>query len=99
MDIASKKAIPAAGQAQSDADRRRSRRWKVFKDAQLYLGNGRSVRCVVRDLSENGARLQVPGNIVIPEIFQLHIKADRVTMTARRVWSTLDQMGVRFIEE
>lgn len=87
----------SAGELLPGHDRRRSRRWKVFKEGRIILGGGRSVPCVIRDISEEGARLQVPSNTVLPETFQLLVKPDEVMMPARRVWLTLDQVGVRFI--
>lgn len=87
-----------AGQVRPAHDRRRSRRWKVFKEGRLILAGDRSVPCVIRDISEEGARLQVPSNTVLPEVFQLLVKPDDVVMSARRVWITLDQVGVRFID-
>ena len=88
----------SAGEVSPAHDRRRSRRWKVFKEGRLILGGNRSVPCVICDISEEGARLQVPSNTVLPEIFQLLVKPDDVLMSARRIWITLDQVGVRFID-
>ena len=78
-------------------ERRKVRRWKVFKQAQLVLKSG-LVPCAIHDISEHGARLQIPANITLPETFQMLIRGDEIMVTARRVWSTLDQAGVRFID-
>jgi hypothetical protein len=78
-------------------ERRRERRWKVFKRAWLVLESG-LVPCAVRDITENGARLQVPTNVTLPESFRIFIMGDEVMMNARRVWSTLDEIGVRFTD-
>lgn len=87
-----------ARQAAADYDRRQARRWKVFKEGQLVLPGRQSIPCVIRDISESGARLQVPSNTVLPETFVLFIKADEVMMPARRIWITLDQVGIRFVD-
>src|SRR4051794_256613 len=78
-------------------ERRNARRWKIFKQAELVLKSG-AVTCIIRDISEHGARLQIPSNITLPETFQMFVKGDDVMMTVRHVWSTLDQVGVRFID-
>ena len=85
--------IPQPGHA----ERRTARRWKVFKKAWLIRESG-LVPCAIRDITEGGARLQLPNNVTLPETFRIFIEGDDVTMTAQRVWSTLDQMGVRFTD-
>jgi hypothetical protein len=88
---------PDSNPHQSEPDeRRRAPRWKVFKKAWLVLEGG-LVPCVVRDITDDGARLQIPSNVALPDSFRLFIAGDEVMMTAQRVWSTLDQVGVRFI--
>jgi hypothetical protein len=48
-------------------DRRKVHRRRVLKDARILLGNGRStMSCVVRDLSDFGARLQRRSRPICP---------------------------------
>jgi hypothetical protein len=52
---------------------RKVRRRRVFKAALIQLPGG-AVSCVVRDLSETGALLQVPSQLGIPHEFSLRIR-------------------------
>jgi hypothetical protein len=78
-------------------DRRKTRRHRVLKDARIILGNGRStMTCVVRDLSEIGARLQAPFTPDLPQSFMLMISGDGTMVPVKRVWWMGSQMGVKF---
>jgi hypothetical protein len=79
-------------------DRRAVRRQRVLKEARIILSNGRStMSCVVRDISEKGARLQASFTPDVPEIFMLLIPGEGTMIKARRMWLAGNQMGVRFI--
>jgi len=46
----------------------------VLKGEIRYDNGLRSTPCVIRDLSDSGARLELPGDIPIPEHFDLYIE-------------------------
>jgi hypothetical protein len=78
-------------------DRRKVRRQRVLKEARIILSNGRStMSCVIRDLSQSGARLQAPFTPEVPEKFMLLITGESTMVPARRVWWAGNQMGVKF---
>ena len=79
-------------------DRRTQPRYRVLKEARIILNKGPStMSCVVRDISEDGARLQAPFNPDLPETFELLISHDDTILKARRVWFSGNQMGIRFL--
>ena len=79
-------------------DRRKERRHRVLKEALIVLNNGHStMSCVVRDISEGGARLRVPWIYGLPEAFQLTIKGESQVREVRKVWAAGQEMGVRFV--
>src|SRR5215471_21001407 len=78
-------------------DRRKEQRHRVLKEALIVLNNGLSTMGVVRDISEGGARLRVPWTYGLPEVFQLAIKGESQIREVRKVWSTRQEMGVKFV--
>ena len=67
-----------------------------MKPATIVFDNGRArVPCLVRDLTEAGARLKVGPEAEVPELFELEIG----TAAPRRthvVWKADRQLGVAF---
>ncbi len=52
--------------------------------------------CVVRDISEIGARLGVSGSINAPDTFELFVELDGIWADCEVAWRRTDQIGVRF---
>lgn len=86
------------GQAEIDdretPDLRKSPRKKVLKAAKTYWPNGYSSECVVHDISETGARLELRGPV--PNIFDLVMDDDGWRRTCVVVWRRKLKVGVRF---
>ena len=78
------------------SDRRASPRRKTLKVGRTYWGNGYSVDCRVRNLSETGAQLQVCG--MVPNTFDLVIGEDQFRRSCAVVWRNCERVGVRFID-
>jgi hypothetical protein len=78
------------------ANRRVARRMRTLKKATIILKGGYSVYdCIIRNISDTGALLQV-GGIGIPSHFELRFDAPvpRHPCTVR--WRTETSMGVSF---
>jgi hypothetical protein len=76
-------------------DNRQAPRRRALKGASAVLPGGGIIDCVVKDLSDTGARLQVVNALSLPERFELHIpgaKSIQVTV----VWRKGRMIGVRF---
>ena len=52
--------------------------------------------CVVRDISDIGARLGVSGSINAPDTFELFVELDGIWVDCEVAWRRSDQIGVRF---
>ena len=54
--------------------------------------------CVVRDLSEGGAKLKVQDASVVPELFQLTIELDGLVAKCQVMWRNpnSNELGVKF---
>ncbi len=79
-----------------DVDRRKHPRTAV-DEAGYISSSGLSIRCRVRNISANGAAIEVPNPAYVPNSFQLMTANDRVTRDCRIVWVAQNRIGVIFI--
>ena len=63
----------------------------------VYDGGRTRLDCVIRDLSDGGAKLQVATVKGIPQSFDLVVPRHR-PHHCRVAWRALKEMGVQFIE-
>ncbi len=77
-------------------DRRRERRKRVLKEGKLMLTEWVSVRCMVRDISPGGARLEFDGPVDLPNAFHLCLVTADLTIPAVPAWQRRDEAGIRF---
>jgi hypothetical protein len=78
-------------------DRRLSVRQKSFLQGRVYFNNRRSsFTCLVRDISETGAKLQFPSAITTPEVMELHIPSRNESRRVRVEWHNGKEIGVSF---
>ena len=66
------------------ADRRRLPRRKTWKNGRTLWPNGDSCECIVRNLSETGAQLELRGPI--PNRFDLLVDGDQWRLSCSVVW-------------
>ena len=70
-------------------------RHKVLKRGSIaFCGGG--IDCTVRNLSSQGAGLDVASPIGLPESFTLVIEADHFLRRCHPVWSSQRRIGVAF---
>ena len=78
-------------------EKRESPRRKCFLRAFVYFeGRRTAVDCVVRDISDIGARLQFDEPLVSTELLDLHIPVKGRNFHAEKRWHNGDQIGVTF---
>ena len=78
-------------------DRRIAPRRNTAIPAEIIFDGGRSRRdCVVRNMSEGGAKLEVATVIGIPNSFALAIPGHRL-QHCRIAWRALKELGVAFV--
>jgi hypothetical protein len=75
--------------------RRAAPRIKTFKGAQITWPNGVPVRCVVRNISETGACIEV-FDPVLQNTFDLIFDLNKAGRTCRVMWRKHPRMGVHF---
>jgi hypothetical protein len=76
--------------------RRKFQRWKTFKGAAIVGPSGAPIECIVRNLSDGGACLEV--QVPIPlSAFDLILDAGGANHTCRVAWRQPPRMGVEFL--
>jgi hypothetical protein len=70
-------------------------RRRVLKQGTISF-DGSGIDCVVRNISMNGARLDVASPVGLPKSFTLVIAADHFMRHCRPVWSADLRVGVAF---
>jgi hypothetical protein len=76
-------------------ERRALVRHKTFIKGRIYFNNRlSSLDCIVRDVSERGARLQVPESVAVPDAFELFLPNKDEHYRAQARWRRGDQIGV-----
>jgi hypothetical protein len=78
-------------------DRRHRSRRKIFRYARTIWRNGDSCDCLVYNLSETGAQLQVSGPI--PNVFDLLVEGARSRQSCSVIWRREDRVGVKFEQQ
>jgi len=79
------------------SERRHAGRRKSFLRGLVYFDNKHgALSCLVRDLSDEGARIIFSENITVPETFDLHILQRKQTLRARVTWRRGDEIGLGF---
>lgn len=76
-------------------EKRSAPRHKVLKGGTLAFG-GTGLECTVRNLSSNGAALDLASPARLPSSFVLMIEADQFIRRCRAVWRSDNRVGVAF---
>jgi PilZ domain len=93
-----KAAIPARRQrGPMDKDKRTARRRPMRYSAWLALGPGETQPCVLSDISDTGARIDVKNPKALPDQFLLFLsKSGSARRACRVIWRKARQIGVKF---
>jgi hypothetical protein len=77
-------------------DSRKFTRTRVLKGAKILLDESAVIDCVVQDLTNRGAGLQVPNACGLPETLDLTLDHGHSIRPSRLVWRKLNKAGVEF---
>jgi len=79
-------------------DERRARpRHRRLKSAKISFAKGAVIDCVLRNISNEGACLEVESQIGIPRDFNLMLDHDHSSHVCRVMWRSDRRIGVAFI--
>ena len=79
-----------------DEDHRLAVRRRVLKEAKVVLGDWSTIDCILRNVSDGGARLQFSDPVVLPEQFNLLLVASNTLQPVRRAWERGTSAGIEF---
>ena len=86
-----------AGQILSETDRRASLRHDKDDDALTFVkGDSDAISCVVRDISDGGARLILKRGEFIPKQFKLCVPEMQILADCELVWRNKKEIGLKF---
>ncbi len=68
----------------------------VYREGRLILTGGSQLRCVIVDLSRNGARIELDGASGLPEFVSLKVVATDEVRRARVAWTRENTAGLSF---
>ena len=81
------------------AERRRSVRKKSFLRGCVYLNKRRgALDCLIRDLSEQGARIIFSDAVNVPDVVDLYIPQKEQTLRAHVIWRHGQEVGTAFAQ-
>jgi hypothetical protein len=75
---------------------RRAPRLRTFKGGLITFGAAPAIECLIRNMSETGAALQVENPGGIPDEFTLVVKPEFVKRNCLVAWRTDKRIGVQF---
>ena len=79
------------------SDGRSMRRGRTLKVGVISFAGGQcALPCAIKDLTEDGARVEYTGTVPLPETFRLIIKSDGLEATCTVAWRHRSSLGLRF---
>jgi hypothetical protein len=79
------------------AEQPRAPRLRTFKGGSILFGTAAAIDCVIRNMSETGAALEVESAVGIPDDFTLLIRPEITKRKCRVVWRSAKRIGVCFV--
>ena len=77
-------------------ERRSTARSRTLKVAKVILGTSSAIDCVVRNVTNTGARIHIPNTVDLPEAFDLTFEGGYSFRSCRVVWRSITETGVQF---
>jgi ribosomal protein S1 len=77
-------------------ERRKHPRMRALKGAQLVVGKSIVLDCIVRNLTDQGARIEISNTVGLPDRLQLSFDNGGLERVCRIVWRKLTEAGVEF---
>lgn len=79
------------------SEQRNSTRLRTFKGGSILFGVAAAIDCTIRNMSDEGAALDVDSPVGIPDEFSLLIKPEFLKRNCRVAWRSARRIGVKFI--
>jgi PilZ domain len=85
--------------AGAQENRRRQPRKTTFKLARIFVNKIDSIRCVIINLSADGARISIEGDFDMPQYVVLKFEETGIKKKARIAWRHENEFGLSFLRE
>ena len=82
--------------AAMNEENRASVRRRALKEARVVLHDSSTINCILRNLSESGARLEFSDPVTLPDRFDVLLVSANKLVPATRVWERGAAVGIRF---
>lgn len=80
-------------------ERRQELRRKTLLSGRIEFFDRSVFDCVIRNLSERGARISCDQQVALPDVFDLILVKRRTRKRVRAVWRDEDGIGLTFLGE
>jgi methyl-accepting chemotaxis protein len=80
-------------------ERRKLFRSRVCKRAKFVLGTSSVIDCLVHNLTDLGARVQISQTAALPERLTITFDGGRTLRSCRIVWKNPTQVGLEFLRQ
>lgn len=78
-------------------ERRQSLRRRTLLSGRTEFLDRSTFECVIRNLSETGAKIHCDHQIVLPDVFDLVIAKMSERRRARAIWRRREEIGLKFL--
>lgn len=79
-------------------ERRHTPRHRTFLQGRVfYNGRRQSADCIIRELTDEGARLSFTDPVALPHAFELHIPNRDQTIRVETIWNHGTDVGVSYV--
>jgi len=79
-----------------EEEKRKTRRFRALKSATIAFDRAAGIDCIVRNISEAGACLEIVSPVGIPDDFTLIVHTDKVQRACHVAWRSVHRIGVSF---
>lgn len=78
-------------------EKRAAQRHRVFKGGMITFDNS-GIACTVRNMSADGAAIDIDSPVSLPQSFTLSISRDNFVRNCRTVWRSDRRIGLAFVQ-
>ena len=78
-------------------EKRAAQRYRVFKGGKITFENS-GITCTVRNMSADGAAIDLDALVTLPQSFTLAIARDNFGRKCRPVWRSDRRIGLAFVQ-
>lgn len=78
-------------------ERRKLARSRILKGAKIVIGSTSTIDCVVRNVTNVGARIEIANTIELPDSLGLSFNGGFTVRPCRVAWRSVTETGLQFI--